>query len=836
MNLKVKVLASSITVITVILSVLCGYVAYSFKGYTTNVFNKQLEATAANIRNELQSMERNTAIAAENASKDKVLSSMITLGSREGVISALTGKVTAYGISYFTVSDAEGNVIARTHEPEKYGDSVLNQQNVKDALNGKAATYTEPGTSVKVSVRSSSPVLNQYGTIIGVVSAGVRFDDNAMVDSMKLKQGADISVFIGDERVATTIVDAEGNRAVGTKLTDEAVKSAVLEKGVEYIGQTTIFGQPYSGLYIPLFNPMNETFGALFFGINMTESEAATTTFIMYMAIIGAIGLIISIGLFGLITKTITKPIYKLANAVSEISHGNLQIEADRENVPGGELGKLMLDVYDMADTIKSLVNDLSEVSLQVDVNGDYEYRVITDKYHGSYQEMAKGINRVMDGLTSDTIAVLNAVMGIGDGDFNIRIEKDMPGKKIVVVNEFSKLKQGFRNMENEVRTLLDNAAAGNFSHRADFSIFKGDWADFMHGLNAMIAAVDEPLTEIGVTLMAMSQGDFSKRITGNYQGAIKKVKDDVNQMADVTLSYIHEISEILTSVSDGDLTVGVQRDYIGEYAPIKTALQSILTSLNESMREINISARQVFEGAASISQSAEHLAEGAIKQASTIEELTASLETINKKVNDNAVFTVDANALSQKSTANASDGNNTMLTMVSLMREIKESSSNISQIIKVIEDISFQTNLLSLNASVEAARAGEHGRGFAVVAGEVRNLAARSKQAALETAALINSSIARVDDGMKAVAETQQSLETIVGDVNQVSGIISTIAGHSNDQAESIAHVTNGINEISAVVQATSSASQQCAAASQQLNSMAETLKQMVSFFKIKG
>jgi methyl-accepting chemotaxis protein len=835
-NLKVTVLASSITIMTLLLGVLCSYVAFSIRNYTDNVFSKQLETTATNVRNELKNIERSTAIAAENVSKDKVLSSMITLGSREAVISALANKLATYGISYFTVSDAEGNVIARTNEPGKYGDSVLYQQNVKDALDGKTATYTEPGTSVKLSVRSSAPVLNQYGAIIGVVSAGVRFDDNAMVDYMKLTHGADVSVFIGDERVATTIVDTKGNRAVGSKLTDEVVKSAVLEQGKEYIGQTKIYGQPYSGLYIPLFNPMNETFGALFFGINETESNEATNSFILYMAIIGAIGLAVAIVLFGFITKTITKPIYKLGCAVSEIAHGNLQIETDRDDIPGGEIGKLMLDVYDLADVIKSLVNDLSEVSHQVDNNGDYEYRIIIDKYHGSYQEMAIGFNRVMDGLTSDTIALLNAVKGIGDGDFNVRIGKEMPGKKLIVVEEFSKLKQGFRDMENEVRTLLDKAAAGDLSYRANATGFRGDWADFMHGLNALTTSVDEPLKEINASLLMMSQGDFSRRITGEYRGSFEEVKNSVNNMAEVTLSYINEISEILTFVSKGDLTVGVHRDYIGEYEPIKTALQSILTSLNESMREINISARQVFEGAASISQSAENLAEGAIKQASTIEELTASLELISKKVNDNAVFTEDANALSQKSTANASDGNNTMLIMVNLMREIKESSSNISQIIKVIEDISFQTNLLSLNASVEAARAGEHGRGFAVVAGEVRNLAARSKQAALETAALINSSITRVDDGMKAVADTQLSLETIVGDVNQVSGIISTIAGHSSDQAESIAHVASGINEISTVVQATSSTSQECAAASQQLNSMAETLKQMVSFFKLKG
>jgi methyl-accepting chemotaxis protein len=172
---------------------------------------------------------------------------------------------------------------------------------------------------------------------------------------------------------------------------------------------------------------------------------------------------------------------------------------------------------------------------------------------------------------------------------------------------------------------------------------------------------------------------------------------------------------------------------------------------------------------------------------------------------------------------------------MLTSMESIKASSAQISTIIKVIETIAFQTNLLALNAAVEAARAGEHGKGFSVVAEEVRNLAARSQQSAKETTHQIDESITRVNEGMGMAEGTAVSLETIVADVRQVSGLISQIATLSEEQADSILLINNGISEISSVVQTNSATSEECAAASQELSSQAQMLQQLVSFFKLK-
>ncbi|KNY27078.1 methyl-accepting chemotaxis protein [Pseudobacteroides cellulosolvens] len=385
---------------------------------------------------------------------------------------------------------------------------------------------------------------------------------------------------------------------------------------------------------------------------------------------------------------------------------------------------------------------------------------------------------------------ISNAANKLANGDMNINIETSTKDEIGELSNSFITMSESIRNLIKEILRLSENAIEGRLSVRGDVSAFKGDYRSIVDGVNKTLDAAVEP---------------------------------------------IKESTAVLNEISKANLQVAVEGAYKGDHAIIKDAINNTINAFNEVLGNINYASEQVAASARQVSASSQALSQGSTEQASSIEEITSSIEQVASQTRQNAVNANHANEFASAAKENAVHGNEQMSEMLKAMAEINDSSNNISKIIKVIDEIAFQTNILALNAAVEAARAGQHGKGFAVVAEEVRNLAARSANAAKETTAMIEGSIKKVDIGTKIANDTAAALNQIVEGVAKAADLVGEIAKASNEQASGIAQVNQGIMQVSQVVQTNSATSEESAAASEELSSQAQLLKEQVSMFKLK-
>ena len=410
---------------------------------------------------------------------------------------------------------------------------------------------------------------------------------------------------------------------------------------------------------------------------------------------------------------------------------------------------------------------------------------------------------------------------------------KDEVGQMILC---FDQVVQAVKALVTDANQLVQYAVAGDLSVRTDISKHQGDYKKIVEGINQTLDAITAPIQESAQVLEEMAKGNLKVSVKGDYQGDHALIKNALNATITNLKGYIDEIAGVLGEVAKGNLVVGIDSEYMGDFIALKDSINGIVGSLNEIMQEINISADQVASGTQQVSGGSQEISQGAAEQASAIEELTASVTQIAEQTKLNAGSASEANTLTNGAKDNAEQGNEQMKAMQQAMADINESSGNISKIIKVIDDIAFQTNILALNAAVEAARAGVHGKGFAVVAEEVRNLAARSANAAKETTDLIEGSIRKTEAGTKIADETASALINIVSGVEKAAQLVGEIASASNEQASAIAQVNNGIEQMSQVVQTNSATSEEAAAAAEELSSQAEMLKGMVGQFRLKS
>ncbi len=340
--------------------------------------------------------------------------------------------------------------------------------------------------------------------------------------------------------------------------------------------------------------------------------------------------------------------------------------------------------------------------------------------------------------------------------------------------------------------------------------------------------AVTTPIKKAMLFVQQISQGDLSGNLHFQQRDEIGILAESMNIMVE----NMRVLAQAAERISGGDLTV--KFSVLSEKDTLGHSLKRMAEKLSQIISEIHLSASNVLSGSEQLSASSQAMSQGATEQASSLEEISSSMNEIASQTRQNSENATLASKIAGESRVSAEKGDLQTKDMVVAMNDISVASSNISKIIKIIDEIAFQTNLLALNAAVEAARAGKYGKGFAVVAEEVRNLAARSAKAAKETEQMIEGAVRKIEEGTSMASRTADALQEIVAAAGKVTDLVAEIAAASSEQAQGVSQITKGLSQVDQVTQQNTAHAEESASAAEELTGQAQMLLELVSTFTV--
>ena len=392
-------------------------------------------------------------------------------------------------------------------------------------------------------------------------------------------------------------------------------------------------------------------------------------------------------------------------------------------------------------------------------------------------------------GMVSYIGETAGAAKAIAAGDLSVELKARSP--EDVLSHSFIAAKASIEKLSTEVHTLIEAARSGSLDVRGDAGALGGSYAEIVRGMNDVMTAFSAPMAEARRVLDCLAARDLTARAEGSYGG---------------------------------------------EYGLMMESINLAIKNLGETLVDISASADQVATAAREISTGNQSLSQAATEQASALEEVTSSLQEITAMSKQNAANSQQARGMAESARDGATQGVASMSQLSAAVRSIKEHADQTAKIVKTIDEIAFQTNLLSLNAAVEAARAGDAGKGFAVVAEEVRNLAMRSAEAAKSTASLIEESVKSSELGVRLNEEVAKHFDVISGKVRQVVEVMGEIAAASEHQSRGVAQINGAVDEMSRVTQHNAATTEESAAAAEELSAQSASVQERVDGFQLEG
>lgn len=493
------------------------------------------------------------------------------------------------------------------------------------------------------------------------------------------------------------------------------------------------------------------------------------------------LGLFLGYTVINIIVGQLGGELIYAVNAVKEFAKGNFSMKIDLQ---AGDKDSLLYFVDDARQTLKDSTDDICAVMQDVS-KGELSAQIKANM-PGEFAQVKDSINQTIARLRITLFALNDVTNSIYNADFS----------KVIVANVEGRFKETIEKAvtsQTAMRTMLD---------------------DILKVMDFVV------------------QGDLNHRVTADGRGEMLMLKENINKTL-ATLECLNEIERVMSALAEGDLTQVIHVEYPGVFGRVTESINHTNANLKTLMASIKDSSEAIATAANEISAGNNDLSHRTEEQAASLEETAASMEELSTTVKRNADNAKQANDLAVRASTTAKKGVAVVDDVVLTMANINESSHQIVDIITVIDDIAFQTNILALNAAVEAARAGEQGKGFAVVAVEVRNLAQRAASAAGEIKRLISDSVDRISNGSKQVEQAGKTMEDIVGSIEKVTLVMSDIATASGEQNAGIDQVRQAVSQMDNVTQQNAALVEEAAAAAEALSNQTRNLAREMAHFK---
>jgi len=391
-SFKSKIIPPVVLVVVALAVILTTYCILTFLSYSDALLHQKVVANTQSLKRFVGNNKKNTQAAAVSMAHNPVVLNTIKARNREKILEIFTSTLDLYQVSFFTIIDENGNVLARTHAPEKFDDSVIKQQSVQNALLGRVYTNFESSIDAKVAVCSCAPVYDLDGTLLGAVLAGICYNTNEEIDLLKERFQAEVAVFLGNRQIASTITDTQGNRATEMHMEPHIVKF-VIDSKQEYYGNVNIYGVSYKTFYMPLIDTEGNVLATIFVGTPMSEYKLRIKTLIGNTAIISLIGVVLSIWVLYWAISTISAPLIVLSKEMSKMVEGRLSVVIDTTRYDG-ELGHANEALKKVAGILHKLIHDIG-VTISEHEKGNTDYQLNINDFQGEYRVLADRIAKL---------------------------------------------------------------------------------------------------------------------------------------------------------------------------------------------------------------------------------------------------------------------------------------------------------------------------------------------------------------------------------------------------------------------------------------------------------